>query len=122
MIRKKTAIAIILAVIICVTGILVPSMLIAADSDSPTVTRLYSDSLAGPWSSSASISTRWVQKTTMVNGQTIIVIQEVSFMREEATGTLIFFGGTKGDSGLQGPQGPEGPIGMDNNNVLALPQ
>ncbi len=108
MIRKKLAIAIILATIICCTGILVPSMLVAANSDSPTITRLYADSLAGPWSSSASISTRWVQKGTMVNGQTIIVIQEVSFMREESTGALVFFGGAKGDTGLQGPQGPDG--------------
>jgi hypothetical protein len=108
MIRKKIAIAIILATVICVTGILVPTMLIAANSDSPTVTRLYADNLAGPWSSSASITTRWVQKGTVVNGQNIIVIQEVSFMRKEATGTLVFFGGIKGNAGLQGPQGAAG--------------
>ena len=108
MIRKKIAIAIILATVICVTGILVPTMLIAANNDSPTITRLYADSLAGPWSNAASITTKWVQKCTMVNGQSIIVIQEVSFMREESTGALVFFGGAKGNVGPQGPQGPEG--------------
>jgi len=111
MIRKKIAIAIILAAIVCCTGILVPSMLIAANSDSPIVTRLYADTLAGPWSNSASISTRWVQKGTMVNGQTIIVIQEVSFMREESNGNLVFFVGSKGENGVQGQQGPQGAQG-----------
>jgi hypothetical protein len=117
MIRKKIAIAIILVTIICVTGILVPTMLLAANSDSPIVTRLYASELAGPWSSTASITTRWVQKNTMVNGQTIIVIQEVSFMREEATGALVFFGGTKGETGLQGPQGAAGSQGAAGQQV-----
>ena len=108
MVRKKIAIAIILATIVCLIGILVPSLLIAANNDSPSVTRFYADDLAGPWSNTASASTRWVQKNTVVNGQTIIVIQEVNFMWEAPTGTFVFFGVTKGETGLQGPQITQG--------------
>ena len=104
MVRKKIAIAIILATIVCLIGILVPSLLIAANNDSPSVTRFYADDLAGPWSNTASASTRWVQKNTVVNGQTIIVIQEVNFMWEAPTGTFVFFGGIKGDTGPKGPE------------------
>lgn len=108
MVRKKIAIAIILVTIICLVGVLVPSLLIAANSDSPSVTRLYADDLAGPWGATSSPTTRWVEKITVVNGQTTIVINEVGFMWEAPTGTLVFFGGTKGENGLQGPQGPQG--------------
>jgi hypothetical protein len=111
MIRKKIAIAAILATVICVTGILVPTMLIAANSDSPSVTRLYASELAGPWGSSVSATTRWVQESTTVNGQTIIVIQEVNFMWEAPTGTFVFTG-QKGEKGNTGPQGPTGPTGV----------
>ena len=111
MVRKKIAIAIILATIVCLIGILVPSLLIAANSDSPSVTRFYADDLAGPWNATSSPTTRWVEKITVVNGQTTIVINETGFMREAPADTLVFFGGTKGGTGLQGPQGPEGPIG-----------
>ena len=90
MVRKKIAIAIILATIVCLIGILVPSLLIAANNDSPSVTRFYADDLAGPWSNTTSASTRWVQKNTVVNGQTIIVIQEVNFMWEAPAGTFVF--------------------------------
>ena len=50
MVRKKIAIAIILATIVCLISILVPSLLVAANNDSPSVTRFYADDLAGPWS------------------------------------------------------------------------
>ena len=113
MVRKNIAIAIILATIVCLIGILVPSLLIAANSDSPSVTRLYADDLAGPWSATSSHTTRWVEKITVVNGQTTIVIQEVGFMWEAPTGTLVFFGGIRGNTGPQGPQGPQGPAGIE---------
>ena len=117
MVRKKIAIAIILATIVCLISILVPSLLIAASSDSPSVTRLYADDLAGPWSATSSPATRWVEKITVVNGQTMIVINEVSFMWEAPTGTLVFFGGIKGDTGLQGPQGPRAPQGAAGQSL-----
>ena len=107
---KKLLIAIILATIVCLIGILVPSLLIAANNDSPSVTRFYADDLAGPWSNTASTSTRWVQKVTVVNGQATIVIQEVNFMWEAPTGTLVFTG-QKGETGNTGPEGPQGPTG-----------
>ena len=114
MVRKKIAIAIILATIVCLIGILVPSLLIAANNDSPSVTRFYADDLAGPWSATSSPTTRWVEKITVVNGQTTIVINEAGFMWEAPAGTFVFFGGIKGNTGLQGPQGSQGPEGVGN--------
>jgi hypothetical protein len=48
MISKKLLITIIISIAVLITGIVVPSVLIGADNDSPSVTRLYSDSLEGP--------------------------------------------------------------------------
>ena len=105
---KKLLIAIIISAVVLISSIIVPSILMGTSNDSPSVTRVYADDLEGPWSSTTSASTRWVQKVTVVHGQTTIVIQEVSFMWEAPTGTLVFFGGTKGNTGLQGPEGTQG--------------
>jgi hypothetical protein len=108
--RKKLLIAIIVSTVVLISSIVIPSILMGANSDSPSVTRLYASELAGPWSSSVSATTRWVQESTTVNGQTIIVIQEVNFMWEAPTGTFVFTG-QKGETGNTGPQGPTGPTG-----------
>ena len=107
---KKLLIAIIISTVVLISSIIVPSILIGASNDSPSVTRLYANDLAGPWSSTASASTRWVQEGTVVNGQATIVIQEVNFMWEAPTGTLVFTG-QKGETGNTGPEGPQGPTG-----------
>ena len=113
MISKKLLLTIIISMVVLITGVAVPSVLIGTDSDSPSVTRLYADSLDGSWSSTSSATTRWVEDITVVNGQKTIVIQEVNFMQEAPAGTLVFIGqkGDKGNTGPQGPQGPEGPQG-----------
>ena len=108
---KKLLITIVITIAVLITGIAVPSVLIGTNNDSPSVTRLYADSLDGPWNSTSSATTRWVEDITVVNGQKTIVIQEVNFMQEAPTGTLVFVGqkGEKGNTGPQGPEGPEGP-------------
>lgn len=105
--RKKLLIAIIILTVVVISSIIVPSILMGANSDSPSITRLYASELAGPWSSSVSASTRWVQESTTVNGQTIIVIQEVNFVWEAPVGTFVFTG-QKGETGNTGPAGPAG--------------
>ena len=114
---KKLLIAIIISTVVLISSIIVPSILMGTNNDSPSVTRLYADNLAGPWSSTASASTRWVQEGTVVNGQATIVIQEVNFMWEAPAGTFVFTRqkGETGDTGLQGPQGPRGPAGVSYN-------
>jgi len=110
---KKLLITIIISSVILITGVLVPGIIIGTNNDSPAVTRLYANDLAGPWSATSSATTRWVEEITVVNGQTTIVIQEVNFMWEAPTGTFVFIGqkGEKGNTGPQGPQGPQGPEG-----------
>jgi uncharacterized membrane protein len=58
MISKKLTIAVIISTVVLITGILVPGLLVATDNDSPSVTRLYADSLEGPWSTTSSPTTR----------------------------------------------------------------
>jgi len=110
--KKKLLITIIILTVMALTSIVIPSILMGANSDSPSVTRLYASELAGPWSSSVSATTRWVQESTTVNGQTVIVIQEVNFMWEAPAGTFVF----TGQKGETGPQGPQGPAGADATN------
>jgi hypothetical protein len=110
--KKKLLIAALIVIAVLLTCILTPA-LIGASNDQPAVTRLYSESLEGPWSNTSSHTTRWVQDISVVNGQTTVVINEVHFIWEAPTGTLVFTGeqGQKGDTGPEGPQGPRGPQG-----------
>ena len=108
MVNRKIAIVLIISTIVLLTGVLIPGLLIGANNDSPTATRLYADNLAGPWSATSSATTRYVQTITVVNGQTSIYIKEVYFMKEAPSGTNVFFTGIKGETGPQGPQGPQG--------------
>ena len=116
---KKLLIAIIISAVVLISSIIVPSILMGTSNDSPSVTRVYADDLEGPWSSTTSASTRWVQEVTVVNGQTTIVIQEVNFMWEAPTGTLVFVGqkGEKGNTGPQGPAGEDYNPSNTNNHV-----
>ena len=113
MISKKLLVIIIISAVVLITGIAVPGVLVGTSSDSPAVTRLYADSLEGPWSSSSSSTTRYVEEITVVNGQTTIVIQEADFMWEAPSGTLVFTG-QKGEKGDTGPQGEKGTAPIIN--------
>ena len=114
MLRKKLLIAILVSVVVITTGVLVPTVMLSGDSHSMSVTRMYSDSLEGPWSMTSSFSTRYVEEITVVDGQTTIVIQEADFMWEAPEGTLVFVGkkGAKGDTGPQDPREQIVPILM----------
>ena len=80
MVNKKLSIAIILSTIVLLLSVMIPTMLYASDGDSPTVTRLYSDSLEGPWTNTASATTRYIEEITVIDGLATIVIQEADFM------------------------------------------
>jgi hypothetical protein len=118
MLRKKLLIAILVSVVVITTGVLVPTVMLSGDSHSMSVTRMYADSLEGPWSMTSSSTTRYVEEITVVDGQTTIVIQEADFMWEAPEGTLVFVG-KKGAKGDTGPQGPKGADCTYPNNVEA---
>ena len=107
MLRKKILIIILITVVVATAGILVPTLMLSGSNDSPAVTRMYADSLEGPWSSTSTSTTRYVEEITVINGQTTIVIQEADFLWEAPTGTLVFVG-QKGEKGDTGPQGDPG--------------
>ncbi len=116
MLRKKILIIILITVVVATAGILVPTLMLSGSNDSPAVTRMYADSLEGPWSSTSTSTTRYVEEITVINGQTTIVIQEADFLWEAPTGTLVFVGqkGEKGDTGPQGEKGGDCTYQMDN--------
>lgn len=105
--KKKLKIILpIVAVVIVTTILLIPGT-IGSQSDSIYVTRMYGDTIEGPWSNTSSETTKYVLEITSINGQTTIVIQEVQFLWESPEDTLVFKGmkGEKGDKGNKGPQG-----------------
>jgi hypothetical protein len=110
MVSKKMAIVASIATTILLLSILIPSLLYATNNDSPSVTRLYADSLEGPWSNTSNENTRWVQKITVVDGQMTIHIQEVSFIWEAPEDTLLFYAHRKGETGPEGLKGPPGGL------------
>ena len=114
MLRKKLLITILISVVAITTAVLVPTVMLSGESDSMSVTRMYSDSLEGPWSMTSSSSTRYVQEITVVDGQKTIVIQEVDFIWEAPEGTFVFVG-QKGEKGDTGPQGPQGECPFPDN-------
>ena len=114
MLRKKLLIAILVSMLVITTGVLVPTVMISGENNSISVTRMYADSLEGPWSNTSSSTTRYIQEITVVDGQTTIVIQEADFMWEAPEGTFVFVG-QKGEKGDTGPQGPQGECPYLNN-------
>ena len=121
MVSKKIAIVASITTIVLLLSILIPSLLFATNDDSPSVTRLYADSLEGPWTNISNENTRWVQKITVVNGQKTIHIQEVSFIWEAPEDTLLFYTHRKGETGPSGTQGLQGPDGgLTINGVPVL--
>lgn len=94
------------AVAIAATILLVPAT-IGSQSSSMYVTRMYGDTMDGPWSDTSSETTKYVLEITSTGSQTTIIIEEVMFLWESPEGTLVFKGlkGGKGDPGPQGPQG-----------------
>jgi hypothetical protein len=74
------------------------------------VTRMYGDTVEGPWSNTSSETTKFVLEVTSIDSQTTVIINEVQFLWESPEGTLVFKGmkGVQGDKGDTGPRGPRG--------------
>ena len=111
--KKKLKIIISIAAVVIMATILMVPGTIGSQSSSMYVTRMYGDTMEGPWSNTSSETTKYVLEITSTDSQTTIIIEEVLFMWESPEDTLVFKGmkGGKGDRGSQGPQGvcPECP-------------
>jgi hypothetical protein len=112
--KKRLKIILPIVIVVIVTTILLIPGVIESQSDSMYVTRMYGDTIEGPWSNTSSETTKFVLEITSFNGQTTIVIQEVQFLWESPEDTLVFKGmkGEKGEKGGKGDTGPQGPEGV----------
>jgi len=108
--KKRLKIIISIATVVIVATILMIPGTIGSQGGSIYVTRMYGDTIEGPWNNTSSETTKYVLEVTFNNLQTTIIIQEVQFLWESPEGTLVFKGmkGEKGDKGDTGPQGPQG--------------
>jgi hypothetical protein len=87
--KKIIIVTIITAIVITLGLLLLPGVVSSADSMG--IVRMYADDLDGPWSFTATSSTRWVQESSMYNGQTVIIIRAIGdFLWEAPQGTLVF--------------------------------
>jgi hypothetical protein len=114
--KMKKKFKIFLPVVAIVVGaiiLLIPGT-IGSQDDSMYVTRMYGDTMEGPWSNTSSETTKYVLEITSFDGQTTVVIQEVYFLWESPENTLVFKGmkGEKGEKGEKGDTGPQGPQGV----------
>jgi hypothetical protein len=99
--------------------LIVPATIVGSQDGSIYVSRLYGDTIEGPWSNTSSETTEFVLEITSTDSQVTIIIQEVQFLWEFPEGTLVFKGkkgekgdkGEKGNMGTPGPEGPRGPAG-----------
>ena len=110
----KKRLIIILSAVAAVTlsvVLLIPGVLPGASDGTTSVTRMYGDTIEGPWSNTSSETTKYVLEISTSNGQTTIVINEVIFLWESPEGTLVFQG-KKGSQGGRGPGGPQGAPGV----------
>ena len=102
--KKKLKIILSIAAVVVMAAILMLPGTIGSQSSSMYVTRMYGDTMDGPWSDTSLETTKYVLETTSTDSQTTIVIEEVIFMWESPEGTLVFKG-MKGGKGDPGPQG-----------------
>jgi len=80
---------IVTVIVITLGFLLLPGVVSSADSMG--IVRMYADDLDGPWSLTAASSTRWVQETSMYDGQTVVIIRAIGdFLWEAPQGTLVF--------------------------------
>ncbi len=110
--RKLIIILSTVAVVVLIIVLLIPGVLPGASDGTMSVTRMYGDTIEGPWSNTSSETTKYVLEISTSNGQTTVVINEVIFLWESPEGTLVFMGkkGSKGATGPRGLQGPAAPI------------
>ncbi len=107
---KKKLIIVLSTVTIAVLSIilLIPGVLPGASDGTVRVTRMYGDTIEGPWSNTSSETTKYVLEISTSDGQTTVVINEFTFLWESPVGTLVFHG-KKGATGPRGSAGPRGP-------------
>jgi len=86
---------------------------IGSQDGSMYVTRMYGDTIEGPWTNTSSETSKYVLEISTSDGQTTIVINEITFLWESPEDTLVFIGkkGSQGEMGVTGPQGPTGYTG-----------
>ena len=109
--KKRLTIMLSVATVFIVATILLVPGIIGSQSSSMYVSRMYGDTVEGPWSDTSSETTKYVIEITSVNSQTTIIIQEAQFLWEIPEGTLVFKG-MKGDTGEKGDTGPQGSAGV----------
>jgi hypothetical protein len=114
--KKKLKIILPIIIVIVMATILMVPGAIGSQDGSIYVTRMYGDTMEGPWSNTSSETSKYVLEISTFGGQTTIVINEITFLWESPEDTLVFKGkkggnGDIGPEGLQGPQGPRGSAG-----------
>ena len=115
--KKRLKIILSVAAVVIMATILMLPGTIGSQSSSMYVTRMYGDTMEGPWSDTSSETTKYVLEITSTDSQTTIIIEEVLFMWESPEDTLVFKGlkGGKGDRGNTGTQGVCPDCPMDGN-------
>ncbi len=116
--KKLKIITPIVIVVIMAIIIMIPGT-IGSQDGSIYVTRMYGDTIEGPWSNTSSETSKYVLEISTFDGQTTIVINEITFLWESPEDTLVFKGkkGKQGETGPIGPTGPQGPAGLYLNGV-----
>ena len=117
--KKRLTIIVSVATVFIVASILLVPGVIGSQSSSMYVSRMYGDTVEGPWSDTSAETTKYVLETTSIDSQTTIIIQEVTFLWESPEDTLVFKG-MKGNTGEKGDTGPQGAAGVcpECNNHL----
>ena len=103
----------IMAIILMIPGT------IGSQDGSMYVTRMYGDTIEGPWTNISSETSKYILEISTFGGQTTIVINEITFLWESPEDTFVFKG-KKGKQGETGPQGPQGPAGTYLNGEVRV--
>ena len=103
----------IMAIILMIPGT------IGSQDGSMYVTRMYGDTIEGPWTNTSSETSKYILEISTFGGQTTIVINEITFLLESPEDTFVFKG-KKGKQGETGPQGPQGPAGTYLNGEVRV--
>ena len=78
--RKLIIILSTVAVVVLSIVLLIPGVLPGASDGTMSVTRMYGDTIEGPWSNTSSETTKYVLEISTSNGQTTIDINEFTFL------------------------------------------
>ena len=93
--KKRLKIMLSVTAVVIMAAILMLPGTIGSQSSSMYVTRMYGDTMEGPWSDTSSETTKYVLEITSNDSQTTIIIQEAQFLWESPESTLVFKVGNK---------------------------